>query len=121
MVMLVGSAYGHGGGLDVSGCHADRKTGTRHCHGSPEPAPTPICPVLDGELYFEEGDSCWSRFEWDARCCALTGAEPPPDGDIFVPIGDVLHWSATEDTPEMCATVIDLSHCRDFPTPTPED
>ena len=29
-------AFGHGGGLDKQGCHADRKTGKRHCHRGPE-------------------------------------------------------------------------------------
>lgn len=34
---------GHGGGLDASGCHHDRKNGGYHCHrggGSSRPAPS---------------------------------------------------------------------------------
>ena len=27
------SAFAHGGGLDASGCHNDRKRGGYHCHG----------------------------------------------------------------------------------------
>ncbi len=26
------TAFAHGGGLDSSGCHTERKTGTYHCH-----------------------------------------------------------------------------------------
>lgn len=26
------SAFGHGGGLNAEGCHANRKTGDYHCH-----------------------------------------------------------------------------------------
>lgn len=34
------SAFSHGGGLDSSGCHNDRKRGGYHCHGdAPEPEP----------------------------------------------------------------------------------
>ncbi len=39
------SASAHGGGLDASGCHTNRKTGDYHCHGSaPPPAPAPATP-----------------------------------------------------------------------------
>ncbi|WP_425493318.1 YHYH domain-containing protein [Microvirga zambiensis] len=31
-MVLTGSAFAHGGGLDRNGCHTDRKTGDRHCH-----------------------------------------------------------------------------------------
>lgn len=27
-----GAVLAHPGGLDASGCHTDRRTGTRHCH-----------------------------------------------------------------------------------------
>ncbi|QOG08703.1 YHYH domain-containing protein [Aureimonas sp. OT7] len=29
---MTSAAYAHGGGLDSSGCHTERKTGTYHCH-----------------------------------------------------------------------------------------
>ena len=31
----IGAAYGHGGGLDKSGGHHNRKAGTYHCHRAP--------------------------------------------------------------------------------------
>jgi len=31
-IMLIQPAQPHGGGLDASGCHNNRKTGDRHCH-----------------------------------------------------------------------------------------
>lgn len=31
---LPSSAFAHGGGLDKSGCHTNRKTGEYHCHRS---------------------------------------------------------------------------------------
>jgi len=35
------SAFAHGGGLDASGCHTNRKTGDYHCHRSATtPAPS---------------------------------------------------------------------------------
>lgn len=33
IVLTTGSAWGHGGRLDKSGCHHDRKRGGYHCHG----------------------------------------------------------------------------------------
>jgi hypothetical protein len=36
-------ALAHGGGLDSSGCHHDRKRGGYHCHGgNSAPAPEPV-------------------------------------------------------------------------------
>ena len=39
LITLMGSlpvpALGHGGGLAADGCHYDRRSGTRHCHGVP--------------------------------------------------------------------------------------
>lgn len=32
-------AVAHPGGLAADGCHNDRRTGTRHCHGGGAPAP----------------------------------------------------------------------------------
>ena len=32
LVISCGSAFAHGGGLDASGCHHNRKTGGYHCH-----------------------------------------------------------------------------------------
>jgi Excalibur calcium-binding domain len=35
VAMVVASpAFAHGGGLDASGCHNDRKRGGYHCHGA---------------------------------------------------------------------------------------
>jgi len=31
-VLVSGAAVAHGGGLDSSGCHTNRKTGDYHCH-----------------------------------------------------------------------------------------
>lgn len=38
-------AFAHGGGLDASGCHTNRKTGDYHCH-RPQAAPArPVAPA----------------------------------------------------------------------------
>ncbi|WP_194954897.1 excalibur calcium-binding domain-containing protein [Sphingopyxis solisilvae] len=34
-LLLAVEAQAHGGGLDATGCHRDRKAGTRHCHRAP--------------------------------------------------------------------------------------
>lgn len=34
LVASAGSAVAHPGGTDASGCHTNRKTGQRHCHGA---------------------------------------------------------------------------------------
>ncbi len=31
-MLLGGTAFAHGGGLDSNGCHTDHKTGGYHCH-----------------------------------------------------------------------------------------
>lgn len=43
LVVLTGQAVAHGGGLDASGCHHNRKTGDYHCHrgGARLMAPVP--------------------------------------------------------------------------------
>ena len=33
-LLLTPPAFAHGGGLDASGCHNDRKRGGYHCHGA---------------------------------------------------------------------------------------
>jgi len=35
------ASFPHGGGLDSSGCHTNRKTGEYHCHRSPAATPAP--------------------------------------------------------------------------------
>jgi hypothetical protein len=36
-------SFAHGGGLDASGCHHDRKHGGYHCHnGNSQPTPQPV-------------------------------------------------------------------------------
>ncbi len=37
------AVFGHGGGVDANGCHRERRTNSRHCHGQPDnpPAPSP--------------------------------------------------------------------------------
>jgi hypothetical protein len=35
MSLSSGMAIGHGGGLNVEGCHNNRKTGDYHCHRAP--------------------------------------------------------------------------------------
>ena len=32
----------HGGGLDASGCHTNRRTGDYHCHRETAPRPPPV-------------------------------------------------------------------------------
>ncbi|HEX2794404.1 MAG TPA: excalibur calcium-binding domain-containing protein [Croceicoccus sp.] len=34
------AARAHGGGVDAAGCHVEKRTGLRHCHGQ-KAAPTP--------------------------------------------------------------------------------
>jgi len=40
-VALSPPTWGHGGGLDQSGCHHNRKTGDYHCHRAPKAQPAP--------------------------------------------------------------------------------
>jgi len=35
LLLIAHHAYPHGGGLDVYGCHHDRKAGGYHCHRGP--------------------------------------------------------------------------------------
>jgi endonuclease YncB( thermonuclease family) len=46
-------ASAHGGGLDASGCHNDRKRGGYHCHRAPQrPAPQPVArPAAPSKVY----------------------------------------------------------------------
>lgn len=39
LMLIAESALAHGGGLNASGCHTNRKTGDYHCHRSAAPAP----------------------------------------------------------------------------------
>ena len=39
LALACGHAAGHGGGLDSSGCHHNRKTGDYHCHRAPSVIP----------------------------------------------------------------------------------
>jgi hypothetical protein len=42
----------HGGGLDASGCHHNRKTGDYHCHRAPAmPAQPPSSKAAVGEVH----------------------------------------------------------------------
>jgi hypothetical protein len=57
LLVPVGSARGHGGGLAADGCHMDRKTGTRHCHRGPNAGATTAPVRLTGggtarEVYY---------------------------------------------------------------------
>ena len=36
-----GTTWAHGGGLDASGCHTNRKTGDYHCHRAPASVSAP--------------------------------------------------------------------------------
>lgn len=58
----------HGGRTDKNGCHTDRKTGTRHCHGRAQPAPAPLAGSSQGAF---------------ANCAAAraVGAAPVRRGD----------------------------------------
>lgn len=46
VILLLASA-GHSGGTDANGCHRDRKTGIRHCHGKKRGLP-PAARALTG-------------------------------------------------------------------------
>lgn len=50
-ILLLASAP-HSGGTDASGCHRDRKTGTRHCHGKKGAAPAPVRRLAGGAVYY---------------------------------------------------------------------
>ena len=42
LIVIVGPAFGHGGGLDANRCHTNHKTGEYHCHrGSSSAAKAP--------------------------------------------------------------------------------
>ena len=44
------SVYPHGGGLDSSGCHNNRKTGDRHCHRSGASNSTKSSALVSGQV-----------------------------------------------------------------------
>ena len=44
-VIVSTPAFAHGGGLNIEGCHNNRKTGNYHCHRSPKSS-SPIQPSL---------------------------------------------------------------------------
>lgn len=47
------AAFGHGGGLNASGCHTNRKTGDYHCHRGPSaPAPRAYGLASSGSTYY---------------------------------------------------------------------
>lgn len=50
-ILLLASAP-HSGGTDANGCHRDRKTGTRHCHGKKSAAPAPARRLVGGSAYY---------------------------------------------------------------------
>lgn len=67
-VFSSGVLFSHGGGLDSSGCHHDRKNGGYHCHrssytpspsisspiySSPSVTPSKTCRVTIGNEYYE--------------------------------------------------------------------
>jgi hypothetical protein len=41
-LLLAAPAFAHGGGLDASGCHNDRKRGGYHCHGARQYTASPL-------------------------------------------------------------------------------
>lgn len=43
--------FAHGGGLDASGCHMNRKTGEYHCHRAAAPKAVPQRPSSAGAYY----------------------------------------------------------------------
>lgn len=49
LVLPIGQATAHSGGLNSEGCHTNRKTGDYHCHRSPAPRPvaTPNQPTAN--------------------------------------------------------------------------
>lgn len=54
---LAGAASAHPGGLNVDGCHNNRKTGGYHCHRGSAPPPRPVTQTRGlssggGEVYF---------------------------------------------------------------------
>jgi len=57
-ILLAAPAFAHGGGLDASGCHHDRKRGGYHCHRKAQGIRTVpgrvrslVSPMTDGAYY----------------------------------------------------------------------
>ena len=48
LLPLAQMAYAHGGGLDASGCHTEKKTGVYHCHGAKAPQPRTASSFVGG-------------------------------------------------------------------------
>lgn len=44
------AAFAHGGGLDSSGCHTNRKTGDRHCHRGTDSPSKPSTGLVSGPV-----------------------------------------------------------------------
>ena len=56
-ILTIRPVHSHGGGLDYSGCHNNRKTGYRHCHRSGStPAPKSIGLVSGPVTLLSVGD-----------------------------------------------------------------
>ena len=53
-LLLALSAPPHSGGTDANGCHTNRRTGQRHCHGGSAPEPAA---QQGGEVYFPNCDA----------------------------------------------------------------
>jgi hypothetical protein len=80
LIALSSGAHAHGGGLDASGCHNDRKNGGYHCHRAQAPAPrtslqsTRIAPVQTPR----QANGLWTADRAFANCTEArsVGAAP---------------------------------------------
>ncbi|WP_310020228.1 excalibur calcium-binding domain-containing protein [Croceicoccus sp. BE223] len=50
LVLLAGAApvLPHGGGVDAAGCHVEKRTGLRHCHGQRASTQPPVVSAQGG-------------------------------------------------------------------------
>lgn len=92
MLTLAAPVFSHGGGLDASGCHHDRKRGGYHCHrGSSSPpsitrtprlsAPVPSSPTRFGLVGTPEPEN--AQVKVIQRLLLKLGYDPgEPDGHM---------------------------------------
>lgn len=96
------AASAHGGGLDASGCHNDRKRGGYHCHrGSSSPAPVYRAPVRQAPAPAEVPEPAPAPIplyrSGTAQTAATTNSNliPPIDGQAQVLDGDTIQIGTT--------------------------
>ena len=82
LMIASGTVAAHGGGLDASGCHHDRKHGGYHCHrGSAARTPTPNFAPASTPRHRLRDDGNDSTYYANCSAARAAGAAPVRRGD----------------------------------------